>query len=73
MVFPYIVVSPAYFAGTIPLGPLFQTASAFNSVQTAFSFFVSAYTTLAEYRAVVQRLIGFESAIAGAAKVIATP
>jgi putative ATP-binding cassette transporter len=66
VVFPYVVVSPAYFAGTIPLGILFQTASAFNSVQTAFSFFVSAYTTLAEYRAVVQRLIGFENAIGGA-------
>ena len=67
VVFHYIVVSPAYFAGKIQLGILFQTASAFNSVQTAFSFFVSAYTTLAEYRAVVRRLIGFESAMAGAA------
>jgi putative ATP-binding cassette transporter len=66
VVFPYVVVSPAYFAGTIPLGILFQTASAFNSVQTAFSFFVRAYATLAEYRAVVQRLIGFENAISGA-------
>lgn len=66
VVFPYVVVSPAYFAGTIPLGVLFQTASAFNSVQGAFSFFVTAYTALAEYRAVVQRLIGFENAISGA-------
>lgn len=66
VVFPYVVVSPAYFAGTIPLGILFQTASAFNSVQTAFSFFVRAYAVLAEYRAVVQRLIGFENAISGA-------
>ena len=66
VVFPYIVVSPAYFAGKIQLGILFQTASAFNSVQTAFSFFVTAYTTLAEYRAVVQRLAGFENAIGGA-------
>lgn len=66
VVFPYVVVSPAYFAGKIQLGILFQTASAFNSVQTAFSFFVTAYNTLAEYRAVVQRLIGFENAIGGA-------
>lgn len=66
VVFPYVVVSPAYFAGTIPLGALFQTASAFNQVQSAFSFFIRAYTTLAEYRAVVQRLIGFENAIGGA-------
>lgn len=66
VVFPYIVVSPAYFAGKIQLGVLFQTASAFNSVQGAFSFFVGAYRVLAEYRAVVQRLTGFENAINGA-------
>jgi putative ATP-binding cassette transporter len=66
VVFPYVVVSPAYFAGHIQLGVLFQTASAFNSVQTAFSFFVTSYTTLAEYRSVVKRLIGFENAIGGA-------
>lgn len=63
IVFPYVVVSPAYFAGTIQLGILFQTASAFNQVQNAFSFFVRAYATLAEYRAVVQRLTGFEFSI----------
>jgi vitamin B12/bleomycin/antimicrobial peptide transport system ATP-binding/permease protein len=66
IVFPYVVVSPAYFAGTIPLGILFQTASAFNQVQSAFSFFVRAYSTLAEYRAVIQRLTGFEHAIVSA-------
>jgi vitamin B12/bleomycin/antimicrobial peptide transport system ATP-binding/permease protein len=66
IVFPYVVVSPAYFAGAIPLGILFQTASAFNQVQNAFSFFVRAYATLAEYRAVVARLTGFETAIAAA-------
>lgn len=63
VVFPYVVVSPAYFSGVIQLGILFQTASAFNSVQGAFSYFVRAYATLAEYRSVVQRLIGFESSI----------
>ncbi len=66
IVFPYVVVSPAYFAGTIPLGILFQTASAFNQVQSAFSFFIRAYAMLAEYRAVIQRLIGFEQAIVSA-------
>src|SRR4029079_7947642 len=66
VVFPYVVVSPAYFAGKIQLGILFQTASAFNQVQSAFSFFITAYNALAEYRAVVQRLIGFENAISAA-------
>ena len=42
-VFPFVVVSPAYFAGAIQLGGLMQTASAFGSVQGALSFFVTAY------------------------------
>jgi vitamin B12/bleomycin/antimicrobial peptide transport system ATP-binding/permease protein len=59
IVFPYVVVSPAYFSGAIQLGGLTQTASAFNSVQTALSFFVTTYRQLAEWRAVIARLDGF--------------
>jgi putative ATP-binding cassette transporter len=44
IVFPYIVVSPAYFAGKMQLGGLMQTASAFNSVQSALSFFIDVYS-----------------------------
>ena len=53
VIFPYILVAPAYFADKIQLGGMMQTASAFSSVQTALSFFVSIYRTLAEWRAVV--------------------
>jgi putative ATP-binding cassette transporter len=63
VVFPFIVISPAYFAGAIQLGGLMQTASAFNSVQTALSFFVTAYRQLAEWRAVIARLEGFNIAV----------
>jgi vitamin B12/bleomycin/antimicrobial peptide transport system ATP-binding/permease protein len=66
VIFPYILVAPAYFADKIQLGGMMQTASAFSSVQTALSFFVSIYRTLAEWRAVVARLDGFEMAIASA-------
>lgn len=65
-VFPYVVVAPAYFSGAILLGPLMQTASAFSSVQSAFSFFITSYAELAEWTAVVNRLSGFERAIAAA-------
>jgi putative ATP-binding cassette transporter len=41
VVFPYILVAPAYFADKIQLGGMMQTASAFSSVQQALSFFVS--------------------------------
>jgi vitamin B12/bleomycin/antimicrobial peptide transport system ATP-binding/permease protein len=62
-VFPFVVISPAYFAGAVQLGGLMQTASAFGSVQTALSFFVNAYRQLAEWRAVIERLDGFNIAV----------
>jgi vitamin B12/bleomycin/antimicrobial peptide transport system ATP-binding/permease protein len=66
VIFPYVLVAPAYFANKIELGGMMQTASAFDSVQKALSFFVSVYRTMAEWRAVVARLDGFETAIARA-------
>ncbi len=65
-IFPYLMASPAYFSGAMQLGDLMQTASAFNSVQTALSYFVSSYQSIAQYQAVVQRLSGFEDAIVAA-------
>ena len=41
VIFPYILVAPAYFAKKIQLGGMMQTASAFSSVQGALSFFIS--------------------------------
>lgn len=67
VVFPYVLVAPAYFADKIQLGGMMQTASAFDSVQKSLSFFVSIYRALAEWRAVIARLDGFEEAIASAA------
>jgi vitamin B12/bleomycin/antimicrobial peptide transport system ATP-binding/permease protein len=64
VVFPFIMVSPAYFAGAIQLGGLMQTANAFGQVQSALSVFVNVYRQLAEWRAVVDRLSGFDASIA---------
>jgi putative ATP-binding cassette transporter len=73
VVFPFVVVSPAYFAGKMALGGLMQTASAFTSVQTALSFFVTNYRDIAEWRAIVERLSGFERAITNSEKIKETP
>jgi vitamin B12/bleomycin/antimicrobial peptide transport system ATP-binding/permease protein len=70
LIFPLILVAPAYFAGKIQFGAVFQTAEAFGSVQSALSFFVSTYRSLAEWRAVVARLEGFETAIASATALV---
>ena len=72
-VFPFVVVSPAYFAGAIQLGGLMQTSSAFGSVQGALSFFVTAYRSLAEWRAVIERLAGFDELIANAKAAATNP
>ena len=73
VIFPYLMVSPAYFSGAMQLGGLMQTASAFNSVQTALSYFITAYQSIAQYHAVVQRLSGFEDAIVAGREVALTP
>jgi putative ATP-binding cassette transporter len=73
VIFPYVMVSPAYFSGGMQLGGLMQTASAFNNVQGALSYFVSAYQAIAEFQAVVTRLSGFERAIESAREAALTP
>jgi vitamin B12/bleomycin/antimicrobial peptide transport system ATP-binding/permease protein len=66
-------VAPAYFADKIQLGGMMQTASAFDSVYKALSFFVSIYRKLAEWRAVVARLDGFEMSIASSRHLATSP
>jgi vitamin B12/bleomycin/antimicrobial peptide transport system ATP-binding/permease protein len=63
IIFPYVVTAPRFFAGVITFGVMTQTASAFGQVQSALSFFIDNYTTLAELRAVMDRLKGLQTAI----------
>jgi len=63
LIFPFVVVSPIYFFGALTLGGLMQIVSAFGQVQSALSFFVSAYTSIADWKAVLNRLSGFEASI----------
>ena len=62
-IFPIVVAAPRYFAGTLDLGGLTQTAGAFGSVQGAMSWFVTTYRELASYRATIDRLTLFRAAI----------
>ena len=69
---PYIVAAPFYFAGKITLGTMTQTARAFSSVQGSLTFFITYYTSLADFKAVLDRLTSFDDAIANARAVGAT-
>ncbi|MDR6294292.1 putative ATP-binding cassette transporter [Inquilinus ginsengisoli] len=62
-VFPGILVAPQYFAKTIELGGVVQVIQAFGNVQDSLSWFVSAYSTLADYKATVDRLTGFRRSL----------
>jgi vitamin B12/bleomycin/antimicrobial peptide transport system ATP-binding/permease protein len=73
VVFPFIMVSPAYFANLMQLGGLMQTANAFGQVQSSLSVFVTLYRSIAEWRAVIQRLYGFEQSVAAARQLSVTP
>jgi len=73
VVVPFVMVSPAYFANAIQLGGLMQTANAFGQVQNALSVFVTLYRNLAEWRAVTERLSGFDRSVATARAVAVTP
>ena len=73
VIFPFVMASPAYFANAIQLGGLMQTANAFGQVQGALSVFISIYRSLAEWRAVIERLSGFDQTIAAARAAAVTP
>ena len=62
-IIPYVFAAPFYFAGKITLGVMTQTASAFSRVEGALTFFVNYYTSLADFRAVSDRLSSFDTSI----------
>jgi putative ATP-binding cassette transporter len=66
VIFPFVVAAPRFFSGSIPLGGLMQTASAFGYVRESLSWFINVYPVFAEWKATVDRLIGFHRAIQAA-------
>jgi putative ATP-binding cassette transporter len=67
IVFPYFVAGHRYFSGAITLGGLTQIAAAFGQVQSSLSWFVNNYSTLANWKASVDRLLTFRRALEDAA------
>jgi putative ATP-binding cassette transporter len=66
VIFPFILLAPAYFSGAVQLGSLTQTAGAFGRVESALMIFTNLYASLADYKSVVDRLTGFERSAAHA-------
>lgn len=62
-IFPIVVAAPRYFSGAIALGTLTRISGAFGQVQSALSWFVGNYSSLAAWSATVERLGTFKRAI----------
>ncbi len=62
-IIPYVIAAPFYFLGKVQLGVLTQTAGAFGRVEGALTFFINYYVTLADYKAVIDRLTTFGNSI----------
>src|SRR6185295_16879793 len=63
VVFPMLVVTPAYLTGHITLGILMQASLAFQKVESCFSFMVGSYSKIAEWKAAMDRLWQLELAL----------
>lgn len=64
LVFPYLLAAPLYFSGAMPLGGLTQTSGAFFRIRHELSFLMRNYTSLTYWGSVIERLSGFETALA---------
>lgn len=73
VVVPIVVSAPFYFLGQITLGVLMQIAGAFGRVDTALSFFISNYGSLAVFKSVLDRLTGFDRAADRVRMIAAAP
>jgi putative ATP-binding cassette transporter len=56
---PFVAVFPTYFSKTIKLGGLMQTLGAFQNIQSALSFIINSYGSIASWQAVSRRLLTF--------------
>ncbi len=58
-IFPLVVAAPRFFSGQIKLGGLMQISQAFNQVHESLSYIINSFVSIAEWKAVVERLLGF--------------
>eukprot|EP00933_Yihiella_yeosuensis_P027835 TRINITY_DN21675_c0_g1_i1.p1 TRINITY_DN21675_c0_g1~~TRINITY_DN21675_c0_g1_i1.p1 ORF type:complete len:944 (-),score=170.46 TRINITY_DN21675_c0_g1_i1:371-3202(-) len=61
---PFFMLAPSYFNHEVSLGDLFQLTSAIGNVAGSLDWFVNAYSELAQWRAIADRLLSFEAKIA---------
>lgn len=65
VVAPILVAAPVYFAGHISFGGLMMAVGAFNQVHTSLRWFIANIGAITDWRATLQRITSFRSALIG--------
>ncbi|MGW4845325.1 ABC transporter ATP-binding protein/permease [Nocardia brasiliensis] len=73
VVFPWLLQAPHFFSGTLTLGDVQQTGTAFGQIQGALSYFRNSYSEFAVLRATLLRLDGLITASEQARKLPTLP
>ncbi len=60
---PLILAAPGYFGGTLSLGGLMMVVGGFYQVQQALRWYVDRFPALAEWRAMLARVIDYRTAL----------
>ena len=64
---PLIILAPFFFAKIVTLGDMTLTLEAFGMVNSALTFFITYYESLADFRSVLARLTTFDASLAAGA------
>ena len=63
IVAPIVIAAPGYFNGQLSFGELMVTVGAFNQVQQSLRWFVDNARDIADWRATLERVMSFRSAL----------
>ena len=63
IVTPLLLASPGYFGGSLNLGDLMMVVGGFYQVQTALRWYVDKFPVIAEWRAMLNRISSYRSAL----------
>lgn len=61
---PTLVAAPLYFSGKVSFGGLMMAAAAFTQAQSSLRWFIDNFSTIADWRATLLRVIGLRQVLA---------
>lgn len=64
VIVPILAAAPIYFSGDLNFGGLMMAVGAFNQVYSALRWYVNNYLAIAEWRAHLLRIMGFQTMLA---------